>query len=346
MDAWSRALDSVDLRDKTVLDLAAGTGILGLLALQRGARQVFAVDFGGIAKIAGAVAAENGFSSRVRTIQAFSTEAVLSQPVDVIVADQIGYFGFNAGIFEYFADATRRFLAPGGVVLPYSITLQCAPVEAPADFDRLAFWRGRPSGFAMHSFWDAAVNTLHSMELRGDQLLTDPVASAELLLHPTHTAMVRLQGAPIARRDGTVHGLAGFFSATLAPGVSMSNSPLAPAPIQRFASFLPIERPFAVRAGDAIPFHVLVRPADQLTSWTAGGCRHSDFREINLGAKADPAGTPVPGSRTRARRFVLDRIDGAATLGDIAAQLEASFPELFPTRDAALRFAAKLADTE
>lgn len=343
MAAWARALDAVDLRDKRVLDLAAGTGILGLLALQRGARRVFAVDFGGIAKLSGAVAEENGFADRVHTIQAFSTDAVLPEPVDVIVADQIGYFGFNAGIFEYFADATRRFLAPGGITLPYSITLQCAAVEAPADFDRLDFWRTRPAGFGMKAFWEAAIQSPHAMELTAGQLLTDPVESPELLLHPTYAGMARLGGAPVAVREGTVHGLAGFFTATLAPGVTMSNSPLAAVPIQRFASFLPVERPFAVQAGEPVPLQVLVRPADQLVSWSAGGCRHSNFQNLDLGA-ADPGARPVADVRTHARRFVLDRFDGVATLGEIAAQLQAAFPELVPTREAALRFAGKLAD--
>ena len=42
-------------------------------------------------------------------------------------------------------------------------------------------------------------------------------------------------------RDGTMHGLAGWFDCELADGVSMTNSPLSDRAIDRSQAFLPIE---------------------------------------------------------------------------------------------------------
>jgi hypothetical protein len=68
------------------------------------------------------------------------------------------------------------------------------------------------------------------------------------------------------RRPGTLHGLFGFFAAELAPDVSISNSPLGPV-INRRAWFLPVERPFAVEAGDSVSVMLHLLPTDEMIMW-------------------------------------------------------------------------------
>src|SRR4051812_29416099 len=112
--AFVEALRATVRPGDVVLDLASGTGILGLLACQYGASRVYAIESEPIAGLAREIARDNGFADRIIPIQALSTRASLPEPVDVIVTDLAGRFGFEAGLVEVIGDARRRFLKPGG----------------------------------------------------------------------------------------------------------------------------------------------------------------------------------------------------------------------------------------
>src|SRR5688572_12456568 len=114
VSAFRHALQSVIRPGDVGLDLASGTGILGLLACQAGASRIYAIEAGEIASIAVAAAAENGYADRISVINEHSTRATLPERVDFVVTDMAGRFGFEAGLFELLRDAKRRFLKPGG----------------------------------------------------------------------------------------------------------------------------------------------------------------------------------------------------------------------------------------
>src|SRR5207247_3970215 len=101
-----------------VLDLGAGTVIRGLMACRDGAKRVYAVDEGPIVGLAHEIAAANGFQDRITHVKGLSTRVELPERVDVVLADQIGRFGFESGILEYFGDARARFLKSAGVMVP------------------------------------------------------------------------------------------------------------------------------------------------------------------------------------------------------------------------------------
>ncbi len=51
MDGFRRALSNI-CKDKVVVDVGAGTGILSTMALDFGASQIFAIEYSGIARLA------------------------------------------------------------------------------------------------------------------------------------------------------------------------------------------------------------------------------------------------------------------------------------------------------
>src|SRR5512140_59171 len=86
LDAFRRAIEAVVRPGDVVLDLACGTGILGLMACRAGASRVYALDDGGILDVARQAARANGFGDRIVHVKAYSRHATLPERVDVVVA--------------------------------------------------------------------------------------------------------------------------------------------------------------------------------------------------------------------------------------------------------------------
>ena len=99
--AYRRAIHETVRPGDVVLDLGSGTGILGLLALEAGAAHVYAVDAGSMVDVGRRVARANGLDDRITLIRELSTRVELPARVDALVTDQIGRFGFDAGIVPY-----------------------------------------------------------------------------------------------------------------------------------------------------------------------------------------------------------------------------------------------------
>src|SRR5689334_13720000 len=93
LEAYAAALRALVRPGDIVLDLACGTGVLGFLACDAGAGRVYAVDNGPIIDVARRLGAANGYADRISFIREISTRVVLSEPVDLVVCDQVGHLG-------------------------------------------------------------------------------------------------------------------------------------------------------------------------------------------------------------------------------------------------------------
>ena len=156
--AYERALADVVRPGDVVVDLGAGTGLLGLMAARAGAARVYMVDRGPILGLASEIAARNGLADRVIAVRSDSADLTLPELADVIVCDQIGGFVYDAGVLEFFDDARRRLLKPGGTMIPGSFTLHMAPVSAPAVRENIDVWSTRPAGFDTEPLRQSAIN--------------------------------------------------------------------------------------------------------------------------------------------------------------------------------------------
>ena len=264
---FSRAIAKVIKPGQVVLDLASGTGILGLLACRVGARRVYSIEAGGIISVARDVARANRFENRLVFIKGYSPHVDLPEKVDAVIADQIGNFGFNAGIIEYFADARLRFLKAQGVTIPLRMSLVLAPVEAADLFGRVDFWGTSPGGFDFSSTRVLAANTGYQVDLSPANLCGDAIVLAEIDLNHATTSSFCGEGTAAVRRPATMHGLGGWFTAELAPGISMTNSALAGERIQRRQVFFPIDHAVRVREGDSVRIRMTIQPSAMIANW-------------------------------------------------------------------------------
>ena len=355
IECFRRAIREVVHKGDVVLDLGAGTGIMGLLACEAGASRVYAIEEGAIIGLARSVCRANGFQDRVIFIKDFSTRASLPELVDVAVSDQIGHFGFEAGLLDYASDLRQRFLKPEGRMVPASLQLWLAPVESPASYERVRFWRQSPAGFDFLPAAALAANTAYSFQSSPGEILADPGCAAALDLRKVCATPFCLETTLTARRAGMVDGIAGWFSAQLSPSVVMTNSPLVEGRINRLNLYLPIEKPLAVEAGCEIFITLQIHPLDGMMRWSlerqGSGLplervMHSTFRGMHVCEedleKTRPQHVPTLTPRGSARLGALRMFDGVNSVQDIEQAVWSENRGTFRSQAEAAAFVAEL----
>ena len=136
-------------KDKVVLDVGCGTGILSLFCARAGAKKVFAVDNSQIAVRAKENVEKNGFSDRIQVIQGrvedFNTQRQIGkEKVDIIISEWMGYGLLFEGMLDSVLRARDMYLKEDGLLVPSHCNIRLAPI---ADADWIAdatgakFWK-------------------------------------------------------------------------------------------------------------------------------------------------------------------------------------------------------------
>uniref|UniRef100_H2YHG7 Protein arginine N-methyltransferase 6 n=1 Tax=Ciona savignyi TaxID=51511 RepID=H2YHG7_CIOSA len=128
-------------KDKVVLDVGAGTGILSCFCAQAGARKVYAIEASNIAEQAKKVVETNGLSERVVVMQCILEDAFLPEKVDIIVSEWMGYCLLYESMLSSVITARDRWLKPGGLMLPSAAALYFAPIcDDEIMVEKVNFW--------------------------------------------------------------------------------------------------------------------------------------------------------------------------------------------------------------
>ncbi|MBW8868050.1 MAG: 50S ribosomal protein L11 methyltransferase [Acidobacteria bacterium] len=355
LDAFDAALRALVRPGDVVLDLASGTGILGLLACRAGARRVYAIEMGSIAELARDIARANGFGDRFVAIQEVSTRATLPERVDLIVMDGAGRFGFDGGVVETLSDARRRFLKTDGRIIPGAITLSIAPCDAAEPLEQIDFWARPVHGLSFAPASTIARSTGYPRHIAAHELAAVPADIATF--DPSRqTAPFTARASCRIERTTVVRGIAGWFTAALAPGITLTNAPGAPNRIDRRNVFLPLRERVAVEPGDIVCTSLTIDPIAIMLRWRVeiasaqGGVRHatdaSTFHGMLMSRddlrRTRPDFVPVLTAAGRARKTILDLCDGSRPVADIEAEVERRHPSLFDTRAAVAVFVAEV----
>jgi protein arginine N-methyltransferase 1 len=343
-----------------VLDIGTGPGIFAILACQLGASRVFALEMQEIIQVARENAAVNFCADRIEFIEDFSTNVTLSSQVDVIISDLHGALPLYGRHIPSIVDARRRFLRPGGVLIPRQETLWAAIVEMPGHYNRLVNpWERNILSIPLEPGRRLAVHDVEQARPRPDELLTVPELWATLNYSTIEDADVSGELSWTIERNGTGHGIVIWFDSDLAQGVSFSNAPGMPNTIYG-SLFFPWTRPVELAKGEIVrvqleaklvgneylwrwmtrvwPAGLLGKEREQFVQSTFAGSVLSLAQLRKQAAEHAPqlSSEGVLDCRT------LEMMDGHTTLEQISRRLATEYPERFNDWHDAMKFVGPL----
>ena len=331
-----------------------GSGGRQLIALPR-SKRTYAIEISDALALARELSTSNGFNNIVEFRQGRSQDIQLPEPVDVIVSDTGCSFGLQGGLLDILLDAKKRFLKPGGRIISHSLQLIVAPVEL-SDRRNLDIWQKDRYGLDLSSIRRFAANTDFHIKLGAKDMLASPSSLATIQFEEVDSPYVAGETISVAARNGVMHGLGAWLVLELAPGISFTNSPLAPT-VDWTHSFFPIEKPVELRAGDRVRARIQTNngevwrwqveiengnpsdessPAikarfDQSTMW--------NFPVVPQQLKKQlPNYTPKLSRKGEAELYVLGAFDGRRSAAELAAELVEHFADCFPSNASAAKF--------
>jgi SAM-dependent methyltransferase len=250
-EAFRAALKhAIDPGRSTVADIGAGTGVLAFFARELGAREVWLYDPGSVLALAAAVAERNGIDG-LHFVQERSLDVADPPRVDIVVAEVLGNFAYEEDVLETLRDA-QRFLKPGGVLIPASITQWVAPVTTDRFERELRSWREVGFGLDWSDAEHLTRNNMYVYAIEPRDLLADTAACWDSLDFGKRIDSRRAGSVEWRPRAACeVFGFALWWDCTLAPGVVLSTSPFAPR-THWDQIYLPLLEPVRAEPGDEV----------------------------------------------------------------------------------------------
>ncbi|KAL0940806.1 protein arginine methyltransferase [Colletotrichum truncatum] len=172
-------------KDKTVLDIGCGTGILSMFCAKAGAAKVYAVDKSDIIDKARENVFHNGLADKITCIRGRIEEIDLPvDQVDIIISEWMGYCLLYEAMLPSVLWARDRYLKPSGLLVPSVSTIWVAPVSDPEYVtDNITFWDD-VYGFDMKSMKAGIYDEARIEVMPEDVVCGSP---AQIALHDLHT---------------------------------------------------------------------------------------------------------------------------------------------------------------
>ena len=140
-------------KDKVVLDVGSGSGILAVWAAKAGAKRVYAIEYTNMANHAKNVVKANGVDDVVKVIQGAAEDVSLplqdedwdffcgddqsqkseecrgnQQVVDIIVSEWMGYFLLRESMLDSVISIRDKFLKKSGLMFPSHASMLISPI--------------------------------------------------------------------------------------------------------------------------------------------------------------------------------------------------------------------------
>eukprot|EP00088_Acartia_fossae_P050836 TRINITY_DN57043_c0_g1_i1.p1 TRINITY_DN57043_c0_g1~~TRINITY_DN57043_c0_g1_i1.p1 ORF type:complete len:349 (-),score=73.40 TRINITY_DN57043_c0_g1_i1:170-1216(-) len=223
-------------KDKIVLDVGCGTGILSMFAAKAGARKVIGVDMSGIVENARKIVERNNLSGTVEIIRGKIEEVSLPEgidKVDIIISEWMGYCLFYESMLDSVLFARDKWLAPDGLMFPDKATLYITAIEDRQYKDDKINWWADVYGFNM-----SAIRKVALSEPIVDVVDKNQIVTSSCLLKEINIQTVKKEDIPFecpfhlqVRRDDYIQAFVTYFDIEFShchKKTGFSTSPEAP----------------------------------------------------------------------------------------------------------------------
>jgi precorrin-6B methylase 2 len=278
---YLEAIKAAVNENSVVLDLGAGTGILGLLAAKAGAKKVYLVEPEPAVRVAVDLARANGLSDKITIVEKRIEEADLNEKVDLILSVFTGNLLYSEDLLPSLFYARDLYLKPGGLLIPDLAELVMAPVAAERlHHKHISQWSESNLGLDCSAVRRFAANEIVWQEVRElpPQLLGPGGVISSLDLASSSDPDCHGEISCIVEKTGECHGLMGWIRLRLGK-LWLSTHPSSEE-VHWSPVFLPIDPAPTVEKGEQLTIKLL-RPAHGDWTWTlicaAGQFRHSSF---------------------------------------------------------------------
>lgn len=200
-------------RDKVVLDVGCGTGILSFFAAKAGAKQVYAIDCADVIETAFQIAKMNNITN-VSFIRGKVEEITLPvKHVDIIISEWMGYMLLYENMLESIIYARDKWLIPGGLLFPDKAKIIIAAIEdGKCKDEKIEFWHD-VYGVDMSVFRQISLKEALVEEISSDSIVSTscPVFEADLeRVSVSDLNFVSNFALQFTRKD-FMHALVGWF---------------------------------------------------------------------------------------------------------------------------------------
>ncbi|KAN0015644.1 hypothetical protein ACTFIU_008385 [Dictyostelium citrinum] len=137
-------LNSIDFKDKVVIDVGSGTGILSMFAAKAGAKRVYAIEGSLMAGYCSQLVEHNKLDSIIKVVHKRMEDIkdeIEDEKVDIIISEWMGFYLFHESMLNSVLYARDRYLKDNGIMFPSRADIFLAPVNMNKLMDKkVNFW--------------------------------------------------------------------------------------------------------------------------------------------------------------------------------------------------------------
>nr|XP_004610660.1 unnamed protein product [Sorex araneus] len=202
-------------KDKVVLDVGSGTGILSMFAAKAGAKKVFGIECSSISDYSEKIIKANHLDNIITIFKGKVEEVELPvEKVDIIISEWMGYCLFYESMLNTVIFARDKWLKPGGLMFPDRAALYVVAIEDRQYKDFKIHWWENVYGFDMTCIRDVAMKEPLVDIVDPKQVVTNACLIKEVDIYTVKTEELSFTSAfclQIQRND-YVHALVTYFN--------------------------------------------------------------------------------------------------------------------------------------
>jgi len=202
-------------KDKIVLDIGCGTGILSMFAKKAGAKHVYGIDMSSIIDHAKTIVKDNGMEEGITLIKGKVEEVELPvEKVDIIISEWMGYCLLYESMLDTVLYARDKWLQPEGLMFPDKASLFMTAIEDHEYKEQKIYWWDSVYGFDMSAIRQIALSEPLVDVVEAKQVVTDSCMMKEIDLKTVKVEDLNFK-VPFtirSRRNDYIHALVCYFN--------------------------------------------------------------------------------------------------------------------------------------